>query len=110
LRVFAEKLYGNGKDEKTAFSYTQEVESKIEVVARMDFTSQRKAMSTLVKGYKNENDLFIKGAPDRIIAKSTKYMSISGEKEMTNEDRQKLNKHVSRLASQGLRCLALAEI
>ena len=34
-------------------------------------------MSTIVTGYKNERDLLLKGAPDRIIAKCNSYMRLT---------------------------------
>jgi len=84
---------------------------KLKTIATLDFTSQRKAMSTIVSGYKNDKDTLLKGAPDRIIEKCTKFMSLSGgTKEMAASDRQALLKNVAALAAQGLRCLAIAEI
>jgi magnesium-transporting ATPase (P-type) len=38
-------------------------------IATLDFSSDRKAMSTIITGYRNEKDLLLKGAPDRILAK-----------------------------------------
>lgn len=37
-------------------------------------------MSTVVTGYKEAKDLLLKGAPDRIIKKCTKFMSFEGTK------------------------------
>ena len=39
----------------------------IEKVATLDFTSERKVMSTVVSGYKNDKDLLIKGAPESVL-------------------------------------------
>jgi magnesium-transporting ATPase (P-type) len=56
------------------------------VIAQLDFTSKRKAMSTIVSGYKNEKDILLKGAPDRVVQKCIKYMSFDGEKQMQKSD------------------------
>jgi magnesium-transporting ATPase (P-type) len=52
-------------------------------------------MSTLVTGYKNEKDLLLKGAPDRIIKKCTHYMGLEGVREMTSTDRELLMKNIA---------------
>ena len=33
-------------------------------------------MSTIVSGYKNNRDLLLKGAPDRVLAKCNSYMRL----------------------------------
>ena len=92
------------------------MENKIEIIGSLDFTSERKCMSTIVSGYKNHKDLLLKGAPDRIIDKCVNYMRLteSGEEmvlEFTREEKKRLMWSIDRLCAQGgLRCLALAEI
>ena len=56
------------------------------MIAQLDFTSKRKAMSTIVSGYKNEKDILLKGAPDRVVQKCIKYMSFDGEKQMQKSE------------------------
>jgi len=67
-------------------------------------------MSTVVTGYKESKDLLLKGAPDRIIKKCTKFDSFEGVKSLSESDREVLLQQVNVLAGQGLRCLAIAEI
>jgi len=111
LKVLAEKMVGAPLDNKSAFDFEKKMNGKLKTIATLDFTSQRKAMSTIVSGYKNDKDTLLKGAPDRIIEKCTKYMSLNGgTKEMAASDRQAILKNVAALAAQGLRCLAIAEI
>lgn len=62
LKVLAEKLYP-----QKSGSYSEKRNSEIKSIATLDFTSERKAMSTVVSNYKNQKDLLVKGAPDRII-------------------------------------------
>jgi len=55
----------------------------LNTVASLDFTSKRKCMSTIVTGYKEEKDLLLKGAPDRVINKCSQYQSFDGVKPFT---------------------------
>ena len=67
LKVVAEKLCGTPTSRENAFQFEKDVQKRLKAVAQLDFTSQRKAMSTIVRGYRNDSDLLLKGAPDRII-------------------------------------------
>jgi magnesium-transporting ATPase (P-type) len=88
MKVLAEKICGTPVDAKTAFDFNKKMNAKLKTIATLDFTSERKAMSTIVTGYKNEKDTLLKGAPDRIIQKCTNYMSLSGgSKPMSETDR-----------------------
>jgi magnesium-transporting ATPase (P-type) len=113
LKVLAEKICGSPVDSKSAFDFEKATKSKLKTIASLDFTSERKAMSTVVTGYKDDKCTLLKGAPDRIIAKCVGYMSLSGgstPKPMSSDDREKIMKNVNSLAAKGLRCLAIAEI
>jgi Ca2+-transporting ATPase len=67
-------------------------------------------MSTVVSGYKNQKDLLLKGAPDRVLQKCKSFMSFDGEQNMTDGDRKAIEHQVENMQSQGLRVLAIAEI
>jgi magnesium-transporting ATPase (P-type) len=67
MKVLAEKICGTPVDNKTAFDFNKKMNGKLSTIATLDFTSERKSMSTIVSGYKNEKDTLLKGAPDRII-------------------------------------------
>jgi magnesium-transporting ATPase (P-type) len=54
------------------------------MVAKLDFTSKRKTMSTIVSGYKNHRDLLLKGAPDRVLAKCNSYLRLTEDGTSTN--------------------------
>lgn len=56
----------------------------------------------------NEQMLFIKGAPDKIILISTSYLTSSGVKPVTPEIKEKLERASKKLADQGLRVFATA--
>jgi len=110
LKVFAEKLYGSAVDNKSAFNFDEQLKHQLTTIATLDFTSERKAMSTVVSGYKGDKDLLLKGAPDRVIKKCNKFMGLNGAQALSAQDKELLNEQVSQLAGQGLRCLAVAEI
>ena len=67
LKVVAEKLCGAPTGPENAFQFEKGLQGKVKTIAQLDFTSQRKCMSSVVQGYKNDRDLLLKGAPDRII-------------------------------------------
>jgi len=82
LKVLADKLCGNPTDINSVFIY--ENSKKIEAVAKLDFTSKRKTMSTIVSGYKNHRDLLLKGAPDRILDKCNSYLRLTEDGKNTS--------------------------
>ena len=78
LKVFAEKMCGSG-EAANPFSFEKQTSAKISRIASLDFTSLRKTMSVVVKGYKNEKDMLLKGAPDRIVAGCSAYRMLGAE-------------------------------
>ena len=77
LKVLADKLMGEPNDLDSAFQYERSKSQNIKTVAQLDFTSKRKTMSTIVTGYKNNRDLLLKGAPDRVLAKCNSYLRLT---------------------------------
>ena len=82
LKVFAEKLgrysqkVGNADYKAQPMVYADTLAQKITTLATLEFSSERKCMSTLVRGYagSNGNTVLLKGAPERVIAKCTNYL------------------------------------
>jgi len=112
LKVFAEKLMSKPTTQANAFDFEKKARSTIKEIATLDFTSERKAMSTIVSGYKNNKYLLIKGAPDRILSKCTMFESLgnpTGAKTFNESQKSKILAQVNELSAQGLRCLAIAE-
>jgi magnesium-transporting ATPase (P-type) len=60
MKVLAEKICGTPVDAKSAFDFGKKMNAKLNTIATLDFTSERKAMSTIVTGYKNEKDTLLK--------------------------------------------------
>lgn len=91
LRVVAEKIGNNDPALKVADrtkqpnAYADLLKSKYETIATLDFSSQRKCMSMLIRGLiPGVNSLLLKGATERVIEKCATYKDRSGaEKQLT---------------------------
>jgi Ca2+-transporting ATPase len=84
--------------------YEQEEQPRI---AEISFDSTHKYMATFHHAGEVV-EMFIKGAPDVLLAKASKLLSESGELAMTAEILQKIEAENTHLASQALRVLAVA--
>jgi len=101
LKVLAEKLGSydakstkNENVKKNPNSYSKDLLNGVETVATLDFSSERKTMSTIVTGYQGlkGNQVLLKGAPERVIGKCSKIMLSSGEEQSFNDaQKKKLN-------------------
>lgn len=85
LKVAAEKLgqydskLGSINYQQKPNAYGEFLSQQIKKVATLDFTSERKLMSTVVTGFNgNSNTLLIKGAPERVIEKCASYKLSNG--------------------------------
>ena len=99
LVTFAEKLGMECASER----------AKYKRIGVIPFESEHKFMCTFHEGFNNNSQtvvvVYIKGAPDRLIAKSQYEMMADGNlKEMEHE---KWQQHAAELSSGGLRCLAV---
>tara|TARA_B110000285_G_C15117357_1_gene614951 strand:+ start:849 stop:1604 length:756 start_codon:yes stop_codon:yes gene_type:complete len=86
-------------------------QKKYKTIVQLDFESNRKCMSTVVSdGSKNVQ--FIKGAPERLLEKCTKYFdkSANAAVDMSSQQRQTFLALIEKQAAQGQRCLALAYV
>lgn len=98
LKVAVEKLgqydskFGTVDRTKEPEAYSKFLGSTIKKVATLDFTSERKSMSTVVTGFQGQgNSLLLKGAPERVIEKCVTFKNASGEvKPLSEGDKQKL--------------------
>jgi Ca2+-transporting ATPase len=92
--------------------YSSHVFGKIKKIVTLDFTNDRKAMSTVVTGFHGSgNSLLIKGAPERIIKNCDTYRTASGQTtHFSNADKAAMIKHVQTFASQGRRIIGLSVI
>ncbi len=95
---------------KNPCSYGTFLEEKMDKVATLDFSSERKSMSTVIKGFKpNSNTLLLKGATERVIDNCTSYKLADGTvKEFKGQDKANLQQTIKKFELQGLRVLGLA--
>ena len=97
LRVFSEKLgqydlkFQKPADyTKSPVAYGESLACQYREIVTLDFTSERKTMSTLVKGLvQKTNSLLLKGAPERVIEKCDTFMKMDGSKEAFSMDTKK---------------------
>ena len=119
MKVLAEKIgrydtrgptqTSNAK--KNPLSYAGYLMEGIEEVATLDFSSERKAMSKIVKNYagKAGNCVLLKGAPERVVAKCSRIMTSNGQESALSDAQKKaINSKILTVASQGYRVLGIA--
>ena len=119
LKVLAEKIghydtkgptqMANAKKNPT--SYGSYLEEGVTEIATLDFSSERKAMSKIVKGYggNQSNQVLLKGAPERVLEKCSKIMNEDGEESALNATQKaSIGKKIMTIASQGYRVLGIA--
>ncbi|PIQ80364.1 MAG: ATPase [Parcubacteria group bacterium CG11_big_fil_rev_8_21_14_0_20_41_14] len=77
--------------------------------SRMDeiqFNSKKKFMATLNAWTKKQNIVYLKGAPEKILAMCSRYQNGKGTLVLSEKKRKELIKLYEKLSSQGLRLLA----
>ncbi|MEA1962822.1 MAG: HAD-IC family P-type ATPase [Patescibacteria group bacterium] len=82
------------------------VELKID---ELPFDSAKKYMLSLHKKDDKNFILYEKGAPERLLEKSSFYYHLGGIKKITQEAKEKLNKTYENLTGRGLRVIGLAK-
>ena len=88
LKVLAEKFgqydtaapTGECNQKNNPMSYAEYLKKNFTLVATLDFSSERKTMSTVVKNLNGieGNQVLLKGAPERVIERCTKVMLQNG--------------------------------
>ena len=77
-------------------------------IKELPFNSERKRMTVICKQH-DEFVAFLKGAPEIILERCTHILTSDGIKEMTTEDRARMQKSCQLLTGEALRVLAFAE-
>lgn len=86
----------------------EELEDKMPRIHEIPFDSDRKMMTTVHKD-QTRFVSFTKGAPDIVIRNCTKFMNQNGEiKELSEQDKEIILQHNTKMAQEGLRVLAVA--
>ena len=90
--------------------YSENLMQGVETVCTLEFSAERKCMSTVVKGYlgKKNNQVLMKGAPEMVLDKCDKTLNQKGEQPMNDKMRNELKAQVKKVASQGYRVLGIA--
>jgi len=85
------------------------LDSQIKKIATLDFSSERKTMSTVVTGYdgKASNTVLLKGAPERVIEKCSS-ISTKENQLLTSAEKAELIDRIKKVASQGYRVIGIA--
>ncbi len=80
------------------------------VVAELPFSSERKRMSVVTAGDRDGEDwvLHVKGAPERIVERSTRYREAGEDREMDPDSRARIVAAYEAVAAEGARVIALA--
>ncbi|MEX0371707.1 MAG: cation-translocating P-type ATPase, partial [Tateyamaria sp.] len=78
-----------------------------DLIAETAFTSERKRMSVLARD-SDRVRLFVKGAPEVVLERSTQIMEQSGPRPLTGQDKAHITEAYQSMAARGLRGLALA--
>ena len=79
------------------------------ILQRMLFNTERKYMATLVASEETEKRvLYVKGAPEIIIAKCNRLADSDMDKDGADFDPQKMSDRVREYQARGMRCLAFA--
>jgi Ca2+-transporting ATPase len=85
----------------------EEVSSRFRLKNEFSFEGERKVMSAVF-----ETDgiyhVFVKGAPEAVLSRSTRFLLDSGESELTSEKRKETLRRIDQMARDGLRVLAFA--
>lgn len=114
LKVLAEKLgnlTGKADAKKSPNGHSDALAQQYKQVAVLDFSSERKTMSTIVSGDNNQNWVLLKGAPERVLNRCSGYITQDGNvKSFQNakEEKEQIKKVINDYASRGLRMLAVA--
>lgn len=84
------------------------IESSFPRIKELPFNSERKRMSVVCK-HNDELIAFVKGAPEIILERCTYILTSNGIKEITTEDRARMQQSCQLMTNEALRVLAFAE-
>lgn len=84
--MLAEKLgrydgaFSGSDAKKSPMAYGEHLEKGVTRVATLEFSSERKSMSTVVKGFNGNsgNTVLLKGAPEKVVDKCVNILSKDG--------------------------------
>lgn len=77
-------------------------------IAEVPFDSERKRMAVLVRGAAGELAVHVKGSVESVLPLCSRYRDADGERPLTQEDCQAIEREVERMSATALRVLLLA--
>lgn len=88
----------------------QEIKNNFKKIDEIPFSSERKFMATLneLNLKEKEYGIYVKGAPEEIINRSTYFLVNGKKRQMTEDDLKFLKKKQNDLSKKGLRIIAVA--
>lgn len=121
LKVLVEKIQHHDEQvngtlqglsvENRATAVCDAYEAQYKRLLTLEFTRERKSMSTLIQRKDGEGSLLVKGAPDAMLERCTSVMLSDGQRvDLTPTMRQTLDDKLSDYGARGLRCLAFAVV
>ena len=121
LKVLVEKMQhhsaqvngtlSNLSRQARATAVSDRYEEQYERLLTLEFTRERKSMSTLVRRVDGSGTLFVKGAPDTVLDRCSRAKLNNGQiVDLSSSARESLQDRVSQYGLKGLRCLALAVV
>lgn len=121
LKVLVEKLEHHDEVEtgrlsslppsERATAVSDAYETQYERLLTLEFTRERKSMSTLIKREDGTGSLLVKGAPDAMLERCSRILLSDGSHaDMSSSVVKSLSKRISDFGARGLRCLALAVV
>jgi len=86
----------------------KKLEKKMNLIAEMPFTSVKKYMAKAYALSREEDILYVSGAPEKILEMSSSLRKGGKECKLTKKDEDKIKKQLEELTSRGLRVLAVS--
>ena len=89
--------------------YVSYIKEKWAMLGKLPFTQTRKCMSVIVRGFKGQNIILLKGAPDMLLEKCTKVKYSNGEiGELKSDMKNQILQKIKEASKSAYRCLAFA--
>ncbi len=85
-----------------------EYSNDISVIDDLPFNSEQKFRATLIEHPKSEQEIFVVGAPEKVLSLSTYYRIDGKTKEINNERKEQIHQQIEQLSGQAMRVIASA--
>ena len=100
-----DKIIGGNSTDRAILGFIKTPISSVQVLKTVPFDSKNKYMLTTIQ--KDRKITYLKGAPEKIIPKCTKYLNEMGEKR-SFYNKEKITRYIKDKTKQGIRIIAMA--